>query len=163
VGRAIFVGRPTKIRMLFLSALVTDKMWRIFVGRGIFLWAGPRAYGSYFCRPLDRRKCGVFSSASARPTKISHYPPTIFVGLSEADENRGPKSSILASARTFSLVSIDPATSSPALAPARPHRATPPHAPRLPSPHRPRPARPRCAAARPWLPFSHANHRLDDH
>jgi hypothetical protein len=35
------------------------------------LWAGPREYERYFRRPRDRRKCGLFSSAAARPTKIS--------------------------------------------------------------------------------------------
>jgi hypothetical protein len=55
-------------------------MGRIFVGRPIFASAGPRKYGSYFCRSRGRRKCAY------------------------ADENRGPKSSISA----FSLVSIPP-------------------------------------------------------
>jgi hypothetical protein len=82
----IFVGRPTKIRKLFSSA-------------------GPRKYGSYFRRPRDRQKCGVFSWAGAIPTKISHWPTTIFVGLSEADENRGPKSS-RSRARNFSLARL---------------------------------------------------------
>jgi hypothetical protein len=127
-------------------------MWRIFVGRGIFSSAGPRKYDSYFRRPLDRRKCGVFSWAGALPTKITSLPTTIFVGLSPADENKGPKSSpsrAPAPSRSFESPSRRRSPHAPRRAPRTPRcspsrAACTPHAARLPS----RPARPCRAATR---------------
>jgi hypothetical protein len=103
-------------------------MWSIFVGRRICSSAGPRKYGSYFRRPRDRRKCGVFSWAGAVRMKISHRPTEAV--------NRGPKSS-RSRACSFSLALARFAVLNHRAAARR--AATPPHAapPRRPhSPHR---------------------------
>jgi hypothetical protein len=58
-----------------------------FSWAGIFSSAGPRKYGSYFRRPRDRRKWGVFSWADQYFRRQAHEnTEVIFVGH-EADEN----------------------------------------------------------------------------
>jgi hypothetical protein len=53
----------------------------------IFSSADPRKYGSYFRRPRDRRKCGVFSWAGEYVHRQAHEnTEVIFVGL-VTDEN----------------------------------------------------------------------------
>jgi hypothetical protein len=128
----------------------------------LFLSAGPRKYGCYFRRPRDRRKCGVFSWAGEYFRRQAHgNTEVIFVGLGadenvayfrrpqpgrrkksltdhyfrrpEANENRGPKSSIPASARTFSHARPNPAAPPLARSSQSRHVAAA-LAPRLPSP-----------------------------
>jgi hypothetical protein len=114
--------------MLFSSASVTDE--------NVVYFRGP--VNIFVGRPTRIRK--VFSSASG-PTKMW----VIFVGLSQADENKWPvnrpsglSAHLLALAR--------PSLAAPPLAhasPAREEGSAPPHAAHAPSPRRPCHARPR--------------------
>jgi hypothetical protein len=114
------------------------------VGRRICSSAGPRKYGSYFRRPRNRQKCGVFSWAGAVRTKISHRPTEAV--------NRGPKSS-RSRACSFSLALARFAVLNHRAAARR--AATPPA---LPSPRLPharaarQPARTHATPRRPHSP-----------
>jgi hypothetical protein len=145
------------------------------VGRGIFLSAGPRKYGSYFRRPLDRQKCGVFSWAGSEADENNLCPTTIFAGLSSTDENKGPKTTAPSRAPTPSRsfessprcrlhahrrAAARRTRHAAPLAPLAARRAAPrrPHAPRrapgtprrtpTPRPSHPTPCRPPHAARR---------------
>jgi hypothetical protein len=119
-------------------------MCPIFVGQRRFSSAGPRKYNRYFRRPRDRRNCVLFSSAAARPTKISGVfsstasrPTKIkgpLIGLSALSLSR--------SSNSRSLVFAPP----PACPTSSRRRRRPPARP--PSPRRPHTVPPRAAPRR---------------
>jgi hypothetical protein len=70
-----------------ITSAITLQETHKFSWAGIFSSAGPRKYGSYFRRPRDRRKCGVFSWAGKYFRRQAHEnTEVIFVGIL-TDEN----------------------------------------------------------------------------
>jgi hypothetical protein len=152
VGRNIFVGRPTKIRQLFSSATEADENRGYFRGPLIFSSADRQKYGSYFRRPLRLTKIEVIFVGRyifvGRPTKIT----SIFVSLSQDDENTATLISRTLDSNLFCPISSRTlARSSPPLAAAR---RPPPLA--APAPHRLAAGTPavRCPSSRPLLTAS---------